>query len=44
MFIGYRWYDARDIEPQFPFGHGLGYTQWELGQARIVGIDRRLGG
>ncbi len=25
VFVGYRWYDARDIEPCFPFGHGLGY-------------------
>jgi beta-glucosidase len=37
LFIGYRWYDARDIEPQFPFGHGLGYTQWTLGAAGIAG-------
>ena len=21
--IGYRWYDAKDLEPAFPFGHGL---------------------
>lgn len=34
QFIGYRWYDAREIEPLFPFGHGLGYTSWE-----IVGAD-----
>ena len=26
LYIGYRWYDARDIEPAFPFGHGLSYT------------------
>ncbi|HEY8686740.1 MAG TPA: glycoside hydrolase family 3 protein, partial [Chloroflexota bacterium] len=23
LWTGYRWYDARDIEPLFPFGHGL---------------------
>lgn len=33
--IGYRWYDARDVEPQFPFGHGLGYTTLELGAATV---------
>jgi beta-glucosidase len=37
LFIGYRWYDARDISPVFPFGHGLGYTTWELGAAEVTG-------
>ena len=31
LLIGHRWYDAQGIEPAFPFGHGLGYTTWELG-------------
>jgi beta-glucosidase len=26
IFMGYRWYDARNIEVLFPFGHGLSYT------------------
>jgi beta-glucosidase len=37
LFVGHRWYDARDIEPLFPFGHGLGYSTVEYGGARIVG-------
>jgi beta-glucosidase len=26
--MGYRWYDARKIEPLFAFGHGLSYTRF----------------
>jgi beta-glucosidase len=36
LFVGHRWYDARDIEPLFPFGHGLGYGDVSYGEARVV--------
>lgn len=28
LFVGHRWYDARDIAVAFPFGHGLSYTSF----------------
>jgi beta-glucosidase len=30
VFTGYRWYDHSEIEPLFPFGHGLGYSEFSI--------------
>ena len=34
--IGYRAWLTAGTEPAYPFGHGLGYTTWELGAASVV--------
>ena len=29
IFVGYRWYEAKDVPVLYPFGHGLSYVDFE---------------
>jgi beta-glucosidase len=35
IFVGYRWYEHKNIAPLCPFGHGLSYTNFDYSDLRL---------
>lgn len=35
LAIGYKWYQSKGIEPLFPFGYGLSYTQFSYSKLQL---------
>lgn len=38
VFGGYRGFDAKGVEPLFPFGHGLSYSEFEYSSLGVVPV------
>ena len=39
LYIDYRYLDAHDIEPRYPFGHGLSYVDWKLNSLFVQNLE-----
>jgi beta-glucosidase len=35
IFVGYRWYEKKNIKPLYSFGHGLSYTTYEYSDLHL---------
>jgi len=44
IYVGYRWFEHKNIKPLFAFGHGLSYTTFEYGDASLSRNSLREGG
>jgi beta-glucosidase len=42
VYVGYRYFDTKNVEPQFPFGFGLSYTNFEYSDLTVT--TSRVGG
>ena len=40
--VGYKWFDAKNLEPLFPFGHGLSYTRFRYSGLKVTRTRRGL--
>ena len=43
IYVGYRYYDTKNVEPQFPFGFGLSYTKFKYSDLMAVPTTTKSG-
>ena len=42
IYVGYRYYDTYKVTPQFAFGHGLSYTNFEYSNLKLAAVGKNV--
>jgi len=43
IFVGYRWYENKGIDPLYAFGHGLSYTSFAYNNLKLENESIKAG-
>lgn len=42
IYVGYRYYDTYNVEPEFAFGHGLSYTNFQYSNLKLQAVGKKV--